>query len=154
MVSESKAPPAWLWLVAFVLGWPLLQQVHVAVFLGLVMLSADAAPVLTALLMSALAWFVTRFAAARGASRRIWITTFLGTLPVFVFVASVTFGGLPDEQLRAAAPAAYAHSVYTFALWALEAGFLLLAPVVSAWLAARIRNEPLAVPAIGGETGI
>jgi len=90
-----------VWLLVFLLLWPLLAWIAALVGGLLGFYSGTAVAVtLGAGLATTLSWFVSRFALRHGASRLTWAVVAVGSLPATVFVAAIALGDFGWYRFR------------------------------------------------------
>ena len=89
MTESRTVTNKWLWLVVFLIGWPLVVQ-FVTLVGSLFGDPADGAGIgilLSAALCCVVSWLVCRFAIGRGATKGIWVSIALGSIPYLLYSA-------------------------------------------------------------------
>lgn len=143
MRESGGNAPGWVWVLVFIMGWPLVGRLvgFVSIF---VPASRLASAVIPAAALCGVAWVATLFACRRGAPRALWLTTLLGSVPAGVMVAALNGVVPPDPNLKLV-PEAYTSAVWAFAASLAAVTFTVLAPVVIAWFASRRATSDLGV---------
>ena len=91
--NGSGKTAKWLWLAAFFFGWPILFRVVyllVAVFMVLLSDRFVYTLVTNGIVMTALAWLVSRLTLDRGAPKSIWIPVAISSIPMVVITVRET----------------------------------------------------------------
>ncbi len=135
MRESGGNAPGWVWVLVFIMGWPVVGRV-VSFASMFVPSSRLASAVIPAAALCVVAWVATLFACRRGAPRALWLTALMGSVPVGVMVAALNGVVPPDPNLKLV-PEAYTSAVWAFAASMAAVTFTVLAPVVVAWFASR-----------------
>lgn len=95
--TSGASTTKWLWLLVFLIGWPVAFQVtsFVAAIVATVGVPRVGELALAAVALTAAAWSLARFAFSRGAPSTIWVSVAIGSLP-YALIALVALFGARD----------------------------------------------------------